>query len=1138
MAFSARQRFILRTTIGYAIFALAWIFLSDQLLGAFADMSRVVWLSTAKGLGFVVVTTSALFFVLRAVPATGALSPTQAEAGLLRQQALLGWPLWLCYGFALVASGVWLLILNGLSVAQDGLLIMLMTPVILSAAMGGLGPGLCATLVCAVLVRFDSSAAWGFAAFRSPYDLVQWSLLIVNGALVSVLCEVLRRAWMRLETSGLQHSVILGSVAEAVIALDMKGRITYLNVMAERLTGCPAAEAIGLPLATVFLPTDPLTGVAMSDLTARIESASQGFACAALLRNRAQQQIAVYLQASTVRLEGNARVGFVLVVRDETAHHALEERLRKSNELLQEMGALAHVGGWELDPATRSGSWTRELALIHDLDPDTVGERVFGLDFLEGRWRILVEAALEQLIRDGTPYTLELEIRTAKGVRKWVRSVAVPVYAEGVLVKVRGATQDISAKKQAEDALRASEARYARVIEGADQGFWELNVQTQQFDFNPRFATMLGYAPNLGEVSPNAWHHYVHPDDLAKALLSIEAHLAGKLPLHEAELRIRAASGEWKWILTRGRIVQWDTEGKPLIMSGTHTDISERKAAEAALRLAAAVFENAQESVVVTDAARTIVMVNAAFCRLTGFASEDVLGKPSFQLVAGASDERAQAQLWAEVDAQGCWQGELWGCRKDDDPFPELVSISAVRDEHGEIINYVQVFTDISRLKASEERLDYLAHHDPLTQLPNRLLLFSRLDHALATARRDGGVVALLMFDLDRFKDINDSFGHLLGDQLLLQVAERLSARLRAADFFARLGGDEFTVLLDGLTRPEDAARVAGEIIHNLAQPFRLANGAEIQCSASIGISLFPGHGDTAESLLQQADTAMYRAKAEGRGHFQYFSESMTQAARDRIGLDARLRRALAQDELRVHYQPLVDIATDRIVGAEALVRWLDPDEGLIPPLRFIPIAEETGLIREIGSWVLRETCRQGREWLDAGFAPLVLAVNVSAHQVRHDNFGELVDRVLEACDFPPELLELELTESTLMEQRADMVALFDRLRARKIRLAIDDFGTGYSSLAYLKRFPLDILKIDKGFIADISQDSDDREITLAIISMAHSLGFKVLAEGVETAEQLAFLKANGCDMYQGYYRSKPLPAEAFVKLLAPPEPA
>ncbi|MBS1209995.1 MAG: diguanylate cyclase/phosphodiesterase with sensor(s) [Proteobacteria bacterium] len=1129
MALSARQRFIQRVTAGYALFALGWIFLSDQLLAEVADVSSLVWLSGAKGVAFVAVTTLLLVVVLRRVPAAAPRSLGLEAVMVTRGQAR-----GMSYVFALVASVAFLFLLSniGLANAERPLLIILMLPIILTAAIGGLGPGLCATVISALGAQFFLIEPHFSFRFGIRHDLFQWCFLILDGVLVSVLCEALRRTWRRMEVGGQQRAVILSSIGDAIIAADPAGLVTYLNPAAEKLTGWLAQDALGQTLASVFTPLDERGDYPLGDWCIRIMAAGENFARNVVLLNREQMRIPVHMQGAAVRLDDGTFIGWTLVLHDETERRRMEESLRSSYALLQDMSAIAHVGAWEIDPVSRLGEWTPELARIHELDPVQQPDVPFGMDFYQGRWRVLIETALTRLIADGTPFDLELELTTASGHAKWVRSVAVPVYADGHLVRVRGALQDIHAQKQVEAALRESEARYARIIEGSDQSFWELNLQNQHFEISPRFASMLGYAPDHFDISPAHWGDYLEPADLAKALRSIEAHVAGRTPSHTMELRVRMASGEWKWVLTRGKIVEWDPEGKPLIMSGTHTDISERKRAEAALRQAAAVFENTQEGVFVTDAARAIVMVNEAFCRLTGYSAEEVRGRDPAFLCAEVCDEAFQTGIWDTVVRQGSWQGELWSRRKSGEAFPELLSISAVQDENGEVINYVLVFTDISTLKASEERLEYLAHHDPLTHLPNRLLFLSRLEHALAGVRRGGGQLALLMFDLDRFKDINDSFGHRVGDRLLQQVATRLSDRLRTKDLFARLGGDEFTILLESLPRPEDAARVAGEVMAALSQPFLLDDGIEVQCSVSIGISLFPGHGDSAESLLQQADAAMYRAKAEGRGRFQYFSENMTLAARERINLDARLRRAISRDELRVFYQPLVDIGSSRIIGAEALVRWFDPDEGLIPPSRFIPIAEETGLIREIGAWVLRETCRQGRAWLDAGIAPLVLAVNVSGHQIRHGDFGRLVEDVLQETGFPAAALELELTESILMDGREDIAGLLDRLRRQHIRLAIDDFGTGYSSLAYLKRFPLDVLKIDKSFIDDITHDRDDREITLAIISMAHALGFKVLAEGVESAEQLAFLQAHGCDLYQGYYRSKPVPAEAFVKLL------
>jgi len=438
-----------------------------------------------------------------------------------------------------------------------------------------------------------------------------------------------------------------------------------------------------------------------------------------------------------------------------------------------------------------------------------------------------------------------------------------------------------------------------------------------------------------------------------------------------------------------------------------------------------------------------------------------------------------------------------------------------------------------------QDELNQLASQDPLTQLPNRRLLLERLKHGI-DERRGSKQLALLMLDLDRFKAVNDSLGHAAGDELLQQVAVRIQNRLRNVDTVARLGGDEFIVLLEDIAHPEDAARVAEKIVADLSRPFQLLRnnendpelGREIQIGASIGISLYPQHGNNPEILMEQADTAMYEAKQAGRGCFAYFSEELTIAVRKRIALENRLRRAIEQRELRVFYQPQIDIASGRIVGAEALVRWQSPTEGLITPIHFIPIAEETGLILAIGEWVLRETCRQGQRWKAAGFLPLTLAVNVSPHQFHRCNINALVASVLAETGFPAGQLELELTESGLMENQDKAVEVLNDLRAQGIRLAIDDFGTGYSSLAYLKRFPLDVLKIDKRFIDDIPHFQDDMEITATIIAMGHILGFKVLAEGVETQEQLDFLRKKGCDAYQGYFISKPVPAEDFAELL------
>jgi diguanylate cyclase (GGDEF)-like protein/PAS domain S-box-containing protein len=568
-------------------------------------------------------------------------------------------------------------------------------------------------------------------------------------------------------------------------------------------------------------------------------------------------------------------------------------------------------------------------------------------------------------------------------------------------------------------------------------------------------------------------------------------------------------------------------------------DVTEQKLAEAELRIAATAFES-QEGMSIADANQIILKVNKAFTHVTGYSQEEAIGHTHALLKSGRQDAHFYQTLQQRLKQDGCWEGEIWNKRKNGEIYPERLNITTVRDADNRITNYVAAFTDITKDKEAEQTIHNLAYYDPLTALPNRRLLWERLKHGIELGRRDGEQLALLMLDLDRFKTVNDSMGHLAGDELLQQAAARIKARLRDVDMIARLGGDEFVVLLEDINHPEDAARVAKAIIADLSMPFQLHQSnnthpelnRKVIIGASIGISLFPQHGDSPETLLDNADIALYKAKDEGRGCFAYFSEAFTIIARERIALETRLRHAIEQQELRVYYQAQIDIDSGRIIGAEALVRWQDPAEGHISPTSFIPIAEETGLIVEIGAWVLRETCLQGQRWIAVGLPAITLAVNVSPHQFRRSDISSLVAKVLIETGFPAELLELELTESGLMENEDKAVEVLNNLRAQGVRLAIDDFGTGYSSLAYLKRFPLDVLKIDKSFIDDIPSLQDDMEITATIVAMGHILGFKVLAEGVETLEQLAFLREKGCDTYQGFIKSKPLPAEEFAQLL------
>jgi diguanylate cyclase (GGDEF)-like protein/PAS domain S-box-containing protein len=577
-----------------------------------------------------------------------------------------------------------------------------------------------------------------------------------------------------------------------------------------------------------------------------------------------------------------------------------------------------------------------------------------------------------------------------------------------------------------------------------------------------------------------------------------------------------------------------DGSGKLVGTVGTARDITRRRSEEKERRLAAKAFENIAEGIIVTDENRRIVSVNKALCTITGYQPEELLGRSPKIFQSGRHGDAFYEAMWKEVDRTGSWHGEIWDRRKNGEVFPELLSISAVLDDAGKLIHYVGVCTDISSLKQYEEKLRYQALHDALTGLPNRFQFQERFQEMLARVARQNSQLAVMVLDLDRFKHVNDSLGHAVGDELLKQVAERLKSRLRQVDVIGRLGGDEFAVILDNISGTHSAAAAAGRLLSAFATPFSLS-GHEIFVSSSIGISCCPADSSDAETLLKNADAAMYRAKADGRNSYRYFSAEINARALENLLMSTGLRLALERDELVLHYQPRIDLSSGAISGAEALVRWQHPELGLLPPVRFIPIAEEMGLIEAVGEWVLKEACRQMRRWRDAGLQLESVAVNLAARQFTEASFSAKVAATLEEVGLEARYLELELTESMVMQQPDRVVKVLSELKSMGVTLAIDDFGTGYSSLSYLKRFPIDFLKIDRSFVKDLPGNAEDVAITSAIIAMAKSLGLQLIAEGVETQAQRDLLHRQGCHHGQGYLFSKPVAPEQLERLLRAP---
>jgi PAS domain S-box/diguanylate cyclase (GGDEF) domain len=713
----------------------------------------------------------------------------------------------------------------------------------------------------------------------------------------------------------------------------------------------------------------------------------------------------------------------------------------------------------------------------------------------------------------------------------WAEMRSEPFDWEGTPAYVIG-LHDITARKHTEIALQQSEALFQTLARLAPVGIFKTDLSGRYEYVNKRWREISG--AHVADVSDEVWQQALFADDRQRVIQEWQ-HAILYRTAFSSQFRFQHANGPIRWVIGRA-IPEYDKHEQLLGYVGTITDITDIKRNEEHLRQAAAVFETTREGVMITDAHCIIQRVNRAFCEITGYSSEETVGQTPKLLRSGRHSHEFYTAMWSEISRSGHWQGEIWNRRKNGEIYPELLSISTVTNQAGEISNYVGVFADITKLKASEKELEFLAHHDPLTKLPNRMLLMSRLQHSLDTVKRkhdNGHQIAVLMLDLDRFKDVNDSFGHNAGDDLLQMVAERLRKRLRESDTICRLGGDEFVILLEELTQPESAARIAEDVINTLSESWTLSSGHEVRIGVSIGIALYPNHGTTAAELVQHADTALYQAKGDGRNCFKYFSEELTLAARERIKTEFHLRQALERGELSLFYQPQFRVTDGKIIGAEALIRWRTADGEMIPPLRFIPIAEETGLITVIGNWVIETTCSQGKEWLNAGLPPLRLAVNLSSKQFLHSDICEVIEKTLAKTGFPAHLLELELTESILMKREKEAIDILNRLHELGVHLAIDDFGTGYSSLAYLKSFPLDVLKIDKSFIEDIPRHSDDMEITATIIAMAKNLRMRVVAEGVESPEQMTFLQKHQCDLYQGYYSSPPLPAAEFAYFYA-----
>lgn len=686
-----------------------------------------------------------------------------------------------------------------------------------------------------------------------------------------------------------------------------------------------------------------------------------------------------------------------------------------------------------------------------------------------------------------------------------------------------------SALKQSQEALLRCQASLARASKLAGLGCWELDLASGEMTCAEEVVRLYGLEACPAPLSLSDMQNALHPDDRQVLSVALE-----QLPGSDGmvSLEHRVPTGDEERVIHQLAEVERDQDGRPLRLVGAVREVTGLRRAERKLALLGQVFESTSEGIALSNAAGKIFMVNSAFSQLTGFSAERALGSSLAELNTHPQAAGVHGRIREELAKEGRWQGEIDSRGAEGQDRQHWMAVTALQRPQESATNYVWALRDISEIKRNEEQITYLAYHDALTGLPNRLLFNDRLKVAMAHAQRYNLTLAILFLDLDNFKNINDGLGHGVGDKLLQDLAKRLEDLVRDEDTVARLGGDEFIMLLEGKRDPRYSARVADRILESFKKPFVIEDH-DLHVTGSIGITIFPEDGEDSETLVSNADMAMYRAKAQGRNAYTMFTKTMNSKIKKRMELEGALRKAVEQEEFTVFYQPKVELDGGSVVGMEALVRWLRPGQGMVSPGEFIPVAEDTGLIVDIGEWVLAQACRQARSWHEQGFNKLHVSVNLSPRQFQQKDLVPTVRGHLSDTGLPAEFLELEVTESMVMNDVDDAIITLEELAALGVDLSMDDFGVGYSNLYYLKRFPVNTLKIDKSFVQDITNEPDDRSIVDTIINMSRSLKLKVIAEGVETQEQLQFLKDLECDQMQGFLFSRPLPPEDITKLLA-----
>jgi len=700
-----------------------------------------------------------------------------------------------------------------------------------------------------------------------------------------------------------------------------------------------------------------------------------------------------------------------------------------------------------------------------------------------------------------------------------LETTKTPLYdASESIIGVLGIGHDITAQTE-----RTRRLEYA--LRGSSDGLWDWNMETGDLYLSPRWLEMLGYEENELAYNLETFENLLHPKYKEAVFEMVDAYINGKRDNFSIEFEMQHKNGAWIYILSRAKLATNEdgTVVKPMRMVGTHVDITEQKQSEKRLAEAAVVFNSTSEGIFFTDKDGIILRVNRAFTKITGYKASEVIEHNASILQSGKHSKEFYAALWDELLSNGSWKGEVWNKTKSGNIYPQLLTINSIKNKKGEIEKFVAISNDITDIKQKEAKLDYLAHHDPLTELPNRTLLKARLEQTLSSAKRHNYKTALLYFDIDNFKNINDSFGHPTGDQLLLKVTQMVQKILREEDTFARVGGDEFIIVIGDLHSLEAVTNKLISLMAIFEKPFTLDVLNDLYITISIGVSIAPNDTEEPDTLIKNADTALYKAKSAGKNMYKFFDNDMSTSAFERVMFESALKNAITNNEFEVFYQPQINFKENSLRGFEALIRWRHPDLGLVPPDKFISIAEETRLILPIGEFVLKQVCKDILEWQSKKLDFGKIAVNISGVQCRFTDISELLQKYLTTYSVDAKYIEVELTESVIMNDPNKWIEMLAKIKKTGVEISIDDFGTGYSSLQYLTRLPLDTLKIDRSFVEHLPHEKQDCNVADAIINLSHAMGMKTLAEGIETQEQLEYLSEKGCDIYQGFITARPM---------------